>query len=280
VTNSVEPTDSSRGLRREAHPSMLKSHPRAATIAVALVLLSVLAILLSLHPARTFVQGTDEAVLRFMRRIRWTPLTWLGYVLNVIGSVVVTLPVRIGASLWLAYKRRWWFFATFVLTWALSEIASTMIKHAVDRPRPPGSLVHTTGASFPSGHAVATAATAVSLAIVLLPPGPKRRRWEIAGIAFTLLMGLSRAYLAAHWLSDAIAGVIIGWAIAVSSAVIVQWIHDRVARRALERAQQEPGAIARIPEPGPLETSAVVDALEEEVPGSSDSKPKLPPPDP
>ena len=54
--------------------------------------------------------------------------------------------------------------------------------------RPPGSLVATSGASFPSG------------------VRHRRTLWGAAAVAFSILMGLSRAYLAAHWLSDAAAG--------------------------------------------------------------------------
>jgi hypothetical protein len=67
-------------------------------------------------------------------------------------------------------------------------------------------------------------------------------------------------YLGAHGLSDAVAGVLIGASLALCSALVVQGIHDRRAVRARELAAVGPqGGAAAIPEPGPLDTSAVDD---------------------
>jgi undecaprenyl-diphosphatase len=92
-------------------------------------------------------------------------------------------------------------------------------------------LVSTTGFSFPSGHAVATAAIAMALVLVLFPPGRTRRKWEVLAIAFTFVMALSRVYLRAHWLSDVEAGVLLGAIAALSSAAIVTEVRDVYQRR-------------------------------------------------
>jgi membrane-associated phospholipid phosphatase len=41
------------------------------------------------------------------------------------------------------------------------------------------------------------------------------------------LMGISRAYLAAHWLSDAIAGILLGWSCALLVAVATNELQRR-----------------------------------------------------
>jgi membrane-associated phospholipid phosphatase len=50
-------------------------------------------------------------------------------------------------------------------------------------------------------------------------------------VVFSLLMGLSRAYLAAHWLSDAVAGVLLGTTVALGTALVVHLIRERRLRR-------------------------------------------------
>ena len=88
------------------------------------------------------------------------------------------------------------------------------IKAAVDRPRPPGSLVDTSGSSFPSGHA-AYSTFYVWLAVMVVMrvrPGISRGAAVIvtAGIVLTALVGLSRVYLGAHYLSDVNGGWALG----------------------------------------------------------------------
>jgi undecaprenyl-diphosphatase len=248
------------------HPAqMLRSHPRAAGIALLLTLGAVtIPVLLAVPGAKQGLQHVDNAVLHFMVRIRNPPITGIALVLNVLGSTLVTFPVRLATSIYLIARRRWWFLATFVIAWVVSEALITVLKVGFDRPRPMGSLVHTSGASFPSGHAVASAVTAMALVFVLVAPGPARRKWELRAIAFTLIMGVSRAYLAAHWLSDAVGGVLIGSAAAVDSAVAVQWVHDRLVIRAARKAPVEPAEAAEeMPkQPGPLEAAAAEDEAE------------------
>jgi membrane-associated phospholipid phosphatase len=155
------------------HPAhMLRSHPRAAGIALLLTLGALaIPILLAVPGGKEALQDVDDAVLHFMVRIRNRPTTDVALVLNVLGGTVVTLPIRVGTSLYLILRRRWWFLATFLVAVAISEALITVLKRAYNRPRPPGSLVHVSGASFPSGHAVASAVTAMALVLVLVAPG-------------------------------------------------------------------------------------------------------------
>jgi membrane-associated phospholipid phosphatase len=202
---------------------MLTDHRRAFLWSIALLLMTVGVFLLvgpsdgSPAPATAvpFVGEVDAAVWSAVGEIRLSPLTGLFHAFNIIGSGVLTIPIRVVASMILAYHRRWRAFSAFVLTWATSEIAVRLLKDLFDRGRPPGSLVDTSGSSFPSGHAVAGAATAIALVLAFLPEGPRRRRWEWAAAAFAFVMALSRVYLRAHWLSDVIAGTLLGAGIAL-----------------------------------------------------------------
>jgi membrane-associated phospholipid phosphatase len=149
----------------------------------------------------------------------------------------VTLPVRIAIAGFLAWRRRWWHLAAFVSAVVLSEVLIGTLKGAYDRTRPPGSLVATSGASFPSGHSIAASVTVVAAIIALVPPGRRRVWWAAAAAGFSVLMALSRAYLGAHWLSDAVAGVLLGTSCALLAALVVdglqrRWGADRPRRSA------------------------------------------------
>ena len=158
---------------------------------------------------------------------RTPPLTAIAKVFNVLGLVYVTLPVRIALAGFLALRRRWWHLAAFAAAIVLSEVLIGSLKGVYDRARPPGSLVATTGASFPSGHAIAASVTVVAAVIALVPPGRRRALWGAAAAAFSIVMGLSRAYLGAHWLSDATAGILLGTSCALVTALITGQLQRR-----------------------------------------------------
>ena len=63
--------------------------------------------------------------------------------------------------------------------------------------------------------------------IALVPPGRRRAWWGAGAVAFSVLMALSRAYLGAHWLSDAIAGVLLGTSCALLAALVVGVLQRR-----------------------------------------------------
>ena len=177
-----------------------------------------------------FIGEWDLLVYEAMIDIRNDPLTALALVLNVLGGGLVTIPLRVLVAIWLGLQRRWRAFATWVLTWVAAELIVSVSKAFFHRGRPPVSIVDTVGYSFPSGHAVAGAATAVALVLVVLPPGRERRRWEIAAVAFAFVMAVSRVYLRAHWLSDVVAGVLLGAGVALGCAGLVTELRDVLLR--------------------------------------------------
>jgi undecaprenyl-diphosphatase len=98
------------------------------------------------------------------------------------------------------------------------------LKHLIMRPRPElwPRLVTQGGSSFPSGHAVASAAFYPLLAWLLARKRPRLRRPALAlGAAVALLIGLGRLYLGLHWPSD----VLGGWALgALESTAAIAWL--------------------------------------------------------
>jgi membrane-associated phospholipid phosphatase len=188
---------------------------------------AVVTLLYVLPATRPGVQAMDDAVWRFARSAENPPATAVALVLSLLGSGAVNWPLRILAMLLLAWRRHWLRLAAFALAVITSELLIGWMKAAVDRPRPPDSLIATTGAAFPSGHAIATAVTAVGLVLVLAPPGPKRWRWEVNAVIFTSVMALSRVYLRAHWLTDTVAGALLGAGLALGWPALLMALRHR-----------------------------------------------------
>lgn len=234
------------GVIRRAAPRpehALLVHPgRDLTVTAATVLLTMVVLVSVSDPATLArLQRLDDGWLRLMIANRSGPVTALAELLDVLGSVLVMLPVRIVVAGWLALRRRWWHLVAFVAAVVVAELLIGTLKDAYDRGRPPGALVTTSGASFPSGHAVAASVTVFAGVIVLLPPGRVRARWGAVAAGFAIVMALSRAYLGAHWLSDALAGVLVGASCALLTALVVG---------ALQRRRSDGQGPAR-PEPVP-----------------------------
>jgi membrane-associated phospholipid phosphatase len=244
----------------------LLSNRRRDSIAAAVVTLVTLLfyVLMAFRMRLPAIQHMDDRWLRLMVDVRAGPYTAVALLFNFLGLVYVTLPVRLAVAGFLAWRRRWWHFAAFVSAMVVSELLIGTLKNVYHRPRPPvHPLVHTSGASFPSGHAVAASVTSVAIVIALFPNGPRRFWWGVGAAAFSFVMTLSRTYLAAHWLTDAIAGTLLGVAIAVDCALVVQEIWDATIRRRLLRSAEnvseppgpaaagDPGARGGLGTPGP-----------------------------
>jgi membrane-associated phospholipid phosphatase len=224
------PIETRHGVEHE-HPLLgMPRRDTAVTIALA-VATGALFLLMATEAGRDLIQPIDDAFLRWMVSIRTSTLTFFAMALNLVGLTFVMTPIRLGITAWLAIRRRWWHLTAFVSAIVVSEIAIGTLKALYDRPRALGSLVETSSASFPSGHAVAASVTAVAAVIALLPEGPRRYRWGAGAVAFSFLMALSRTYLGAHWLSDAVAGVLLGTTIALGTALITHRVRERRARR-------------------------------------------------
>jgi undecaprenyl-diphosphatase len=196
----------------------------SAALLAGAVVVGVLVVVPVTHPA---VQAVDDAVWRLAGQVRNPPTTAVAVGMSWLGSGWVNWPLRAAALLLLAWRRHWLRLAAFFLAVLTSELLIGPVKAAIDRPRPPDSLIATSAASFPSGHAIAGAVTAVALVLVLAPPGPARWRWEVRAVIFAAVMALSRVYLRAHWLSDTVAGALVGAGLALGWPALLMALRRR-----------------------------------------------------
>jgi undecaprenyl-diphosphatase len=120
-------------------------------------------------------------------------------------------------------------------------VVSTALKLGFDRPRPDilgAPRVFT--ASFPSGHAMLSAVTFLTLGALLAASTTDLRLRGYcmgAALALTLLVGLSRLYLGVHYPTDVIAGWCVGSAWALLCWTTAQWLQKT-------RAVEPPGGEA------------------------------------
>ena len=111
------------------------------------------------------------------------------------------------------------------------QVLSSLLKLEVDRPRPDlvSHLVNETSLSFPSGHAMLSAVTYLTLGSLAARFLPDRRTKIFVlclAVLTTVLVGTSRVYLGVHWPSDVLAGWCAGFAWAM-----LCWLAARMLQR-------------------------------------------------
>jgi undecaprenyl-diphosphatase len=162
-------------------------------------------------------------------RVHW--LDEAARIVTAFGTLPVAGGVLVLVALVLLARRDVLEGISLLLGLALTFAGTHIVKGIVDRPRPPGSLVDTSGAAYPSGHA-AYAVVWVAIAIALrraLPNVPAVATAVTAGIVLAVAIGLSRIYLRAHWFSDVAGGWGLGalaFALCGMGALIVGFIRN------------------------------------------------------
>jgi undecaprenyl-diphosphatase len=183
-----------------------------AILAVSLYLFIAFTDVISADPSLT---TGDRTAIDAARDIQAHALTTTGKAITALGSLAVAIPVAAIAAVLLLMRRRSVDAAVLVIGLASTQVAVQITKAAVDRMRPFDALVGTSGSGFPSGHA-ATSVMYVALAVIVarsLQSAAARTALTLGGIVLAALIGLSRVYLRAHYLSDVIAGWALGAAV-------------------------------------------------------------------
>lgn len=183
----------------------------------------VLTVLVALDPADPPLLGGIDRAWRdiALEAPGWaeTASEWL----KTLGAGLVMVPLRIVVAVWLLARRRYEALGVWLLAWAVADLVAFALKPAIGRVRPDGSAA----TSFPSAHAKTAAQVAVGL--VLLTTASARRRalpWTLA-VAWIAAMAVSRTVLDEHWLSDVVAGSMLGAACALGAVWVVATIERR-----------------------------------------------------
>ncbi len=151
--------------------------------------------------------------------------------LTALGGIPVLLLLTLATAGYLSFRRAWGQIALLAAAVLGALLLSTLLKSGFDRPRPDlvphGARVLT--ASFPSGHAMISAAVYLTLGAMLssVQAGRRLKTYFVTlAVVITVLIGISRVYLGVHWPSDVLAG----WAAGASWAILV-WLVARQLRR-------------------------------------------------
>jgi undecaprenyl-diphosphatase len=187
---------------------MVVRHWRLVALVTALIAVVVLGIIVSVRqsPLELDAEWMEEV-------IEHRHPAWLipSLVMNAVGGGILgALVIPLVTTIALVIFGRPWGALYFLVASIVSAGLVQLLKALLGRARPEQMLVASDAGSFPSGHVANAATVAVALAFLV------GRAWAwYAGVAWVLLMALSRTYLGVHWVTDTIGGAVLGAAVAL-----------------------------------------------------------------
>lgn len=152
--------------------------------------------------------------------------------LTALGSTVVLMLVTAITVFYLLITGKRAAALLVLVSIAGGQVLSSLLKLGIDRPRPDlvSHLAEVYTLSFPSGHAMLSAVTYLTIG-ALLARIEKRRPTKIfvlgVAVLVTFLVGASRVYLGVHWPSDVLAGWCAGFAWAMLCWLIANFLRER-----------------------------------------------------
>lgn len=191
------------------------------------IVFSLLAALVALR----LTASSDLGWTRAFQSIASDPVDLLANAHTVVGQLAVTLVLAalIAVVTWRRLGGWAWLGLVLILATGAVEL---LFKFVLQHPGPPQEFVRSSHnllgirlaspSSFPSGHL----ARLTFLALVVAALWPRTAVWMVAA-AFVGLSVFLRVYIGDHWLSDALAGVVLG---AAWGALAVAWMRATAQR--------------------------------------------------
>jgi undecaprenyl-diphosphatase len=233
--------------------------PRALTIG-GLVTAFVLAIAAFAHLVEDYLTGDpivrwDVTFARWLHEHASQPLVRVFDVVTLAGNAAVLGLVVVIVGVVLLRRGRTNDAAVILLSFGGAAGVNALLKLAFHRPRPELAFIHLDTYSFPSGHAAVSGATFTTFAYLL---GRRQRSVRarlliaLGTVTAIVVVGFSRLYLGAHYLSDVLAGISFGVAWAALCLLVYTLWGDRDVQRVLPRwSQRVLGRLGARPQSSP-----------------------------
>ncbi len=162
------------------------------------------------------------------------PMDVLMHTLSLFGSEIVTVLSLLLVALFV-WQRRWGAGVLLIAVVGGAQLLDDVLKalfHRI-RPMPVGGFIDAQQYSFPSGHAMTSAAFYFFMTYLVwqLLGGVWRGVVVIGLLTLVILVGISRIYLQAHYLSDVLAGYVAGFIWADTLIIASQTLAPRRRRR-------------------------------------------------
>jgi len=157
----------------------------------------------------------DQQVMNWFQEATTPRLTMAAHVVTALGSVAVLTAASIVTAIVLLRKRAWNRTIAVAATMIGGSLLNILLKHFFQRQRPilENPLVTLDSFGFPSGHTMGSTLLFGLLAL-LITFSMRSWLWQalvfLAAFLIVAVIGVTRIYLGAHYLSDVLAAVAAG----------------------------------------------------------------------
>ena len=136
-------------------------------------------------------------------------LTSFSKFINLVFEPIILIIILLGISIYLFFysSRKKGIILAGITIFTAAIV--TILKSIIQKARPENAIIESSSFSFPSGHSTLAVIFLGSL-IYLFTKGKTRKNAIIISTPIILIVGLTRIYLRVHFLTDVIAGIVLG----------------------------------------------------------------------
>ena len=159
----------------------------------------------------------DRSVADYLHASATPLLTAFFLAVTAFGSIEAVVPLGVLVAAFFAWGKRWLYLGTWLAAVGGGAVLNQLLKTLFARPHPffEHPLLVESSYSFPSGHAMESLVAYGMLAyfaVLALKSRGKRAAWVGGAAVLVVLIGFSRLYLGAHYVSDVVGGFVAGGA--------------------------------------------------------------------
>ena len=181
-------------------------------------------ILLTIFVINNKIYRIDKLIYAFVISFKCKRLTDVLRLFTTLGNEYFTIIMLLILFIVFIYKKKLKLYKYIFINVVLGSSIMWILKHIIKRPRPYWKWIKQSGYSYPSGHTIAAFLLYGTLILLV----NKKIKGNLKYICYLmlsiimLLIGISRIYFGAHYISDVIASILLALVILIISSIYIR----------------------------------------------------------
>lgn len=201
-----------------------KNHHQLTLALVSIISLILFILLFVSLIHQSAISNWNKPLFYFIQSIHTKDADTFFIFISILGKPITMISISAIIAAFLAINKQLRPSTYLIFMTITTLLALMLIRSSYHIPRPTGFINNISSSSFPSGFSLFGLTSLGFLAFLTTKIVKKKWRWiihTIAGILIFLIV-LSQLYLGAHWLTDAVGGILLGVTILLGTILIYQ----------------------------------------------------------